>query len=115
MYLRAGLLSTHLNIYIQLNWRAKMKLKELLLNRFSFREILKSFSIDQSDFIIQDEELILSKENLSNKETIKERVLIQGKGPAGMVNFFGTLHYNLLEDLAVFELDSVEQNRVQVA
>jgi len=111
----AGLLSTHLNIYIQLNWRAKMKLKELLLSRFSFREILKSFSIDQSDFIIQDEELILSKENLSNKETIKERVLIQGKSPAGMVNFFGTLHYNLLEGLAVFELDSVEQNRVKVA
>ncbi|MGV3704811.1 MAG: hypothetical protein ACO1NU_05480 [Arcticibacter sp.] len=92
-----------------------MKLKELLLNRFSFREILRSFSIDQSDFTIQDEELILSEKNLSKKETIKERVLIQGKGPSGIVSFFGTLHFNLLEGLAVFELDSVEQNQARVA
>lgn len=92
-----------------------MKLKELLLSRFSFREILKSFAIDQSDFTIQDEEHILSKVNLSKNETIKERVLIQGKSPAGIVTFFGTLHYNLLEELAVFELDSVEQNSAQVA
>ncbi len=86
-----------------------MKLKEFLLNACSFNEILKQFSIEKSDFTIQDEDLILSRKDLADKEILKERVLIQGKTTNGIVNFFGTLHCNLLNQLAVFELDSVEQ------
>ncbi len=86
-----------------------MKLKELLLNGFSFNEILRQFSIEKSDFTIQDEDLIMSRKDIANKEVLKERVLIQGKTASGIVNFFGTLHCNFLNQLAVFELDSVEQ------
>ena len=89
-----------------------MKLTELLLNGFSFKEILKQFSVDQSEIKIQDEELILSRKDLSNMEILKERILIQGKNTSGVVNLFGTLHYNLLNQLAVFELDSVERKAI---
>lgn len=89
-----------------------MKLTELLLNGFSFKEILKQFSMDQSEIKIQDEEVILSRKDLSNIEILKERILIQGKNSSGIVNLFGTLHYNLLNQLAVFELDSVENKAV---
>jgi hypothetical protein len=89
-----------------------MKLTELLLNGFSFKEILKQFSMDQSEIKIQDEDLILSRKDLSNIEILKERILIQGKDTSGIVNLFGTLHYNLLNQLAVFELDSVERKVV---
>lgn len=89
-----------------------MKLTELLLNGFSFQEILKQFSMDQSEIKIQDEDLILSGKNLNNIEILKERILIQGKNTSGIVNLFGTLHYNLLNQLAVFELDSVEKKVV---
>jgi hypothetical protein len=88
-----------------------MKLSELLLKAFSFKEILKQFSIDQKNFTIQDEELILAKKGHSGSEILKERVLIQGQNESGIVNFFGTLHCNLLDQLAVFELDSVEQQQ----
>jgi len=90
-----------------------MKLKEFLLNGFSFNEILRQFAIDQSDFTIQDEDLILSRNTHSSKEILKERVHIQGRNTNGIVNFFGTLHCNLLDKLAVFELDSVEQQQQQ--
>ncbi|MEJ6978876.1 hypothetical protein WG906_00345 [Pedobacter sp. P351] len=89
-----------------------MKLTELLLNGFSFKEMLKQFSMDQSEIKIQDEELILSRKDLSHIEILKERILIQGKNTSGIVNLFGTLHYNLLNQLAVFELDSVEKKVV---
>ena len=89
-----------------------MKLTELLLNGFSFKEILKQFSMDQSEIKIQDEDVILSRKDLSNIEILKERILIQGKNSSGIVNLFGTLHYNLLNQLAVFELDSVENKAV---
>lgn len=92
-----------------------MKLKELLLNGFSFKEILKSFSIEQSEFEIQDEELILSRINPLDKEIFKERVLLQCTNPNGKITLFGTLHYNQQEELAVFELDTVEQHTAQVA
>lgn len=92
-----------------------MKLKELLLNGFSFNEILRQFSIEKSDFVIQDEDLILSRKDLESKEVLKERVLIQGKSNNGIINFFGTLHCNFLNQLAVFELDSVEQQQSPAA
>ena len=90
-----------------------MNLKTLLLNGFSFNQILKQFSVDQSEITIQDEELIFSRKDLNNVEILKERILIQGKNTSQeMINFFGTLHYNLLNQLAVFELDSVERKAV---
>jgi hypothetical protein len=89
-----------------------MKLTDLLLNGFSFQEILKQFSMDQSEIKIQDEDVILARKDLSNIEILKEHILIQGKNAAGIVNLFGTLHYNLLNQLAVFELDSVERKAV---
>ncbi|MXV52164.1 hypothetical protein GS399_14395 [Pedobacter sp. HMF7647] len=93
-----------------------MKLKEVLLKGISFNELLKQFAVDQSDFTIQDEEMILSNQEKSCKEIFKERVLIQARNNAGtLLNFFGTLHYNLLDQLAVFEPDYVEQNSVAAA
>ena len=92
-----------------------MQLKDLLLNGFSFNEILRQFSIEKSDFIIQDEDMILSRKDLANKEVLKERVLIQGKSTNAIFNFFGTLHCNFLNQLAVFELDSVEQQQASAA
>ncbi|EOR93801.1 hypothetical protein ADIARSV_3044 [Arcticibacter svalbardensis MN12-7] len=92
-----------------------IKLKDSLLNGFSFTELLKEYAVDPSDFTIQDEQLILSEKKLLNKETIKEKVIIVGKGKDGLVSFYGTLHYNLLNKLAVFELDSVDQTNSQVA
>jgi hypothetical protein len=89
-----------------------MKLTELLLKGFSFNQILKQFSLNQSDITIQDEDVILSRKDLSNIEILKEHILIQGKNTSGIVNLFGTLHYNLLNQLAVFELDSVENKAV---
>jgi hypothetical protein len=89
-----------------------MKLTELLLNGFSFKEILKQFSMDQSEIKIQDEDLILAKKDLTHMEILKERILIQGKNTSGIVQLFGTLHYNLLNELAVFELDSVERKAI---
>lgn len=86
-----------------------MRLTELLLNGFSFKEILRQLSLDQSDIKIQDEELILSRKDLKDVEILKEHIVIQGKSTKGIVNLLGTLHYNILNQLAVFELDSVER------
>lgn len=89
-----------------------MKLTELLLNGFSFNEILRQFSVDQSEIKIQDEDVILSRKDLKNIEILKERILIEGRNTSGIVNLFGTLHYNLLNQLAVFELDFVEKKAI---
>lgn len=87
-----------------------MKLTELLLNGFSFNQILKQFSVDGSAITIKDEDLILSRKDLENIGILKERVLIQGKNASQeVVNLLGTLHYNILSQLAVFELDSAER------
>jgi hypothetical protein len=92
-----------------------MSLKEVLLKGISFNEILKQFSVAQSDFTIRDEEVIETKKNSTKGEIFKERILIQGKSNNGLVNFFGTLHYNLLDQLAVFELDGVERPTLQLS
>ncbi|RYE50887.1 MAG: hypothetical protein EOP48_19060, partial [Sphingobacteriales bacterium] len=72
-------------------------------------ELLKQFSIEAADIKIQDEEIILADQNLEHKEILKESICIEGKNKDGIVNFFGTLHYNLLSKLAVFELQGYEQ------
>ncbi|HXI00161.1 MAG TPA: hypothetical protein VNI52_07810 [Sphingobacteriaceae bacterium] len=86
-----------------------MSLRELLLKGRSFNEILKQFAIDQADFTIRDEDTIMSNTALFKREFLRERILIQGKSKNEVVNFFGTLHCNLLDKLAVFELDGVER------
>lgn len=86
-----------------------MNIKQQLLNGQSFSELLKQFSIDADDVKIQDEEVILADQNLAHMETFKESICIEGKNKDGIVNFFGTLHYNLLNKLAVFEMQGFEQ------
>lgn len=86
-----------------------MSIKELLLNGRSFNEILRQFAIDKADFTIKDEEALFSPKDFLTKEILKERIFIQGKTKDEIVNFFGTLHCNLLSKLAVFELDGVER------
>lgn len=86
-----------------------MSLRELLLKGRSFNEILKQFAIDQADFTIKDEDTIMSNKELFKREFLRERILIQGRNNNEIVNFFGTLHCNLLDKLAVFELDGVER------
>jgi len=86
-----------------------MDIKELLLNGQSFSELLKQFSIAAEDVKIQDEEIILADQNLEHKEIVKESICIEGKNKDGIVNFFGTLHYNLLNKLAVFEMQGFEK------
>lgn len=86
-----------------------MNIKELLLNGKSFAELLKQFSIDAADVRIQDEDMILTDQNLKHREVVKESICIEGKNKDGIINFFGTLHYNLLNKLAVFEMQGFEQ------
>lgn len=86
-----------------------MNIKELLLKGKSFAELLKQFSIDAADVRIQDEAIILSDHYLKHQEVVKESICIEGKNKDGIVNFFGTLHYNLLNKLAVFEMQGFEQ------
>ena len=86
-----------------------MNIKELLLNGQSFSELLKQFSISADDVKIQDEDVILADQNLEHKEIVKESICIEGKNKDGIINFFGTLHYNLLSKLAVFEMQGFEK------
>lgn len=87
-----------------------MDFKQLLLNGLSFKEILRQFSINNEDVVIKDEQLILSEQELHKKDILKERICIQGKSSTGIINFFGTLHCNLINQLAVFEPDFIEKN-----
>lgn len=86
-----------------------MNIKELLLNGNSFAELLKQFAIDQNDVRIQDEDVVLSEQNIQHREILKESICIEGRNKDGIINFFGTLHYNLLNKLAVFEMQGFEQ------
>ena len=87
-----------------------MKLKELLLNGLSFNEMLRQFSLTENDITIKDEEVILAKNNFLGKEIVKEKVCIEAKNSGGVINFFGTLHCNLVNQLAVFEPDSIDRS-----
>jgi hypothetical protein len=89
-----------------------MNIRELLLNGRSFNEILKQFAIDKADFTIKDEEALFSAKDYLTKEILKERIFIQGRTQDEIVNFFGTIHCNLLNKLAVFELDGVERRNL---
>lgn len=86
-----------------------MNIKEQLLNGQSFSELLRRFSIAADDVTIQDEDVILTDQNLEHKEILKESICIEGRNKEGLINFFGTLHYNLLNKLAVFEMQGFEK------
>lgn len=92
-----------------------MNIKELLLNGQNFSDMLKQFAIDANDVKIQDEEIILGDQNLEHREIVKESICIEGKNKDGIVNFFGTLHYNLINKLAVFEMQGYEQLKATIS
>jgi hypothetical protein len=86
-----------------------MYIKELLLNGQSFLALLKEFAIEAKDVIIQDENLLFNDQNLAQSEILRETICIEGKNENGIFNFFGTLHCNLLNKLAVFEMQGFEK------
>ena len=86
-----------------------MNIKELLLNGQSFLALLKEFAIEANDVIIQDESVLLNDRNLAQRQILKESICIEGKGKNGVFNFFGVLHFNMLNQLAVFEMQGFEQ------
>jgi hypothetical protein len=101
-----GSLASNLNLNL-------MYIKELLLNGQSFLTLLKEFAIEAKDIIIQDEDVILADRNLAHREIVKETICIEGKNASGIFNFFGTLHYNLLNQLAVFEMQGFEEVKLR--
>ncbi|MDQ8053426.1 MAG: hypothetical protein REI78_10390 [Pedobacter sp.] len=86
-----------------------MDIKELLLKGQSFIALLKEFAIEAKDISIQDESIILADQNLAQRNIVKETICIEGKNDTGIFSFFGTLHCNLLNQLAVFEIQGVEK------
>lgn len=86
-----------------------MNLKELLLKGQNFISLLNEFRIDVNDLIIKDENNIFKSQVNKNTEVVKETVWMEGKSNDGLVNLFGTLHYNLLNKLAVFEMEGYEK------
>lgn len=90
-----------------------MNIKELLLNGQSFLALLKEFSIEANDVNIQDENVLLNDQNLAQQEILKETICIEGKGKHGVFNFFGVLHLNNLNKLAIFEMQGFEQVGLQ--
>lgn len=86
-----------------------MEIKELLLNGQSFLALLKEFAIEAKDIMIRDENVLLADQNLAQREVGKETICIEGKNEKGIFNFFGTLHYNFLDKLAVFEMQGFER------
>ena len=89
-----------------------MNIKELLLNGQGFLALLKEFAIQAKDVIIRDENVLLTDQNLAQREIGKESICIEGKNDKGIFNFFGILHYNFYTKLVVFELQGFEQLNV---
>ncbi|KIO75309.1 hypothetical protein TH53_21375 [Pedobacter lusitanus] len=89
-----------------------MSIKELLLNGTSFLLLMKEYAIDIADIKIKDEDVI-ADQFLQHPEVSKESICIEGKNKDGIINFFGTLHYNLLNKLAVFEMHGFERTAMQ--
>lgn len=89
-----------------------MTIKELLLNGSSFLMLLKHYAIDIADITIRDEN-VLTDQFFKHPEATKESICIEGKNKDGLISFFGTLHYNLLNRLAVFEMQGIDRTAVQ--
>ena len=86
-----------------------MNIKELLLNGQSFLALMKEFAIEAKNITIQDENILLGDQNLAQREVGKETICIEAKNDSGIFNFFGTLHFNSINKLAVFEMQGFEQ------
>lgn len=86
-----------------------MNIKELLLNGKAFLALLNDFAIEAKNVIIQDEEMLFSGAKNPKNPILKESVCIEGKNDDGIFNFFGILHFNLLDKLAVFEIQGFEK------
>lgn len=86
-----------------------MNIKELLLNGKAFLSILSDFAIEAKNIIIQDEDMLFRNIGKAKYPTLKETVCIEGKNEDGVFNFFGTLHFNWLDKLAVFEMQGFEK------
>lgn len=89
-----------------------MNIKDLLLNGSSFLLLMKQYAIDISDIKIKDEEL-LTDNFFKHPQLSKESICIEGRNEDGIINFFGTLHYNLFSKLAVFEMQGFEKTAAQ--
>jgi hypothetical protein len=89
-----------------------MNIKDLLLNGTSFLLLMKQYAIDIADIKIKDEEL-LTDQFFKHPQLSKESICIEGKNQDGIINFFGTLHYNLFSKLAVFEMHGVEKTTIE--
>ena len=90
-----------------------MTIKESLLNGNSFIQLMKEFAVNAENIKIQDEEILFKVFPFYQREVLKENICIEGRNEQGVINFFGTLHYNLLNKLAVFEMQGFEKiNRV---
>jgi hypothetical protein len=89
-----------------------MNIKELLLNGSSFLALMKQYAIDITDIQIKDEQ-VLNDQFLQHPQVSKESILIEAKNKDGVINFFGTLHYNLLNKLAVFEMQGFDRPATQ--
>lgn len=90
-----------------------MGIKELLLNGNSFLMLMKQYAIDIADIRIRDEQVI-HDHFLQHPEQQQESICIEGRTKEGIINFFGTLHYNLLNKLAVFEMQGMERSPQQI-
>lgn len=86
-----------------------MNLKELLLKGQNFIALLNQYRIEAEDLIIKDEDVMFSDQASQKREVIKETVCMEGRNSEGLITLFGTLHYNLLNKLAVFEMQSSEK------
>lgn len=92
-----------------------MNFKELLLNGKSFLALLREFAIDAADVEIMDENLIHVDNQNGRKQSHKENVLIKAKNKDNIFNFFGVLHFNLTDKLAVFEMQGFDKAEIQAA
>ena len=88
-----------------------MKITELLMKGNSFPALLKTFGIDGTDVKIQDEDMIMADQFSKQQDIIKESICIEARNKSGAFNLFGTLHCNLVNNLAVFEMQGFEQLR----
>jgi hypothetical protein len=86
-----------------------MKVKELLLNCKSFLTLLKEFAIEAKDVVIKDEKLIFTDQSSTHQDAVQETICIEAKNKNTAYNFFGVLHYNFLNNLAVFEMQGFEK------
>lgn len=86
-----------------------MNVKELLLKGQNFIALLNQFRIDINDLVVNDEDLLLHKKQHQKLPVIQENVCLEGKNAEGTITLFGVLHYNWINQLAVFELKSFEK------